>query len=88
MYSKITAAVIALCFFCSCKDQETPKVEKTVNDQEIAESPKTAPDFELSEVMKPVFFDYTSTGCPGCGSWGAPTPVSYTHLTLPTTPYV
>lgn len=32
-----------------------------------------APAIVLQKVTKPVLFDYTSTGCPGCGSWGAPT---------------
>jgi|TARA_B110000879_G_scaffold209968_1_gene298955 hypothetical protein len=32
-----------------------------------------APAITLTRVTKPVLFDFTSTGCPGCGSWGGPT---------------
>ena len=27
----------------------------------------------LDTTQRPVLFDFTSTGCPGCGSWGKPT---------------
>lgn len=28
---------------------------------------------EYDKLAKPILFEYTSTGCPGCGSWGKPT---------------
>ena len=34
---------------------------------------KEAPAITVLKVTKPVLFDFTSTGCPGCGSWGGPT---------------
>ncbi|MGB0850853.1 MAG: Omp28-related outer membrane protein [Bacteroidia bacterium] len=53
---------------CTEKKSTTPE-EKIVEQQtELA-----APEIMLTDEVKPVFFDYTSTGCPGCGSWGAPT---------------
>ena len=63
----------------ACKEEDTPTVKEdiVVTDTDTSETSNdtltSVPDFELTETKKPVFFDYTSTGCPGCGSWGAPT---------------
>ena len=48
--------------------------EKSVEPITEEETPVVSPpEITLQSENKPVFFDYTSTGCPGCGSWGAPT---------------
>ena len=67
----VTLSLIALLAF-SCKDKSTatPEVEKEKEEEVVLNE---APAITLEEKNKPVFFDYTSTGCPGCGSWGAPT---------------
>ena len=63
----------------ACKEEDTPTVKEdiVVTDTDTSETLNdtltSVPDFELTETKKPVFFDYTSTGCPGCVSWGAPT---------------
>lgn len=56
--------------FTSCKDNTKLTVQK---EQKIEVEVNDAPAITLAEINKPVFFDFTSTGCPGCGSWGAPT---------------
>lgn len=53
-------------FLFSCT---TAEVEEPIKD---TTETKSAPEIVLENVTKPVIFDYTSTGCPGCGSWGAP----------------
>ena len=52
-------------------------------------------DFNLHDhlQLKPMILFWVSTGCYGCHDWtdalrGSVETVSYTHLTLPTTPYV
>ena len=59
-----------LAFGCKDKNTTTPEVEEQ-KEEEVQLN--EAPAITLEETNKPVFFDYTSTGCPGCGSWGAPT---------------
>lgn len=56
-----------------CSEAESPAIEPTSQDSTTESSSVEPPDFELMATSKPVLFDYTSTGCPGCGSWGKPT---------------
>jgi hypothetical protein len=59
-------------FFLSCTESTTtePKDESTNETQEQSLEPAR---ITIEETSKPVLFDFTSTGCPGCGSWGGPT---------------
>lgn len=57
----------------SCKDKPEESDLVTQDKKEEVVSNKAAPEITLVKETKPVLFDYTSTGCPGCGSWGAPT---------------
>ncbi|MDC1395483.1 Omp28-related outer membrane protein [Bacteroidia bacterium] len=47
--------------------------EKKVEESPLIPDAIEAPSIELEVKNKPVLFNYMSTGCPGCGSWGAPT---------------
>ena len=59
---------------CTEKSADIPTTPATSKDTtQVDTSQLEAPDVVLQSRNKPVFFDYTSTGCPGCGSWGAPT---------------
>ena len=59
---------------CTEKTTDIPTTTPSSKDTtQVDTSLLEAPDVVLHESNKPVFFDYTSTGCPGCGSWGAPT---------------
>ena len=49
--------------FCTKEAKEIVKTP-TPNDQK---------ELLFQHAVKPVLFEYTSTGCPGCGSWGKPT---------------
>ncbi|MEN8697308.1 MAG: thioredoxin family protein, partial [Bacteroidia bacterium] len=72
---KYTILIITFAFAlwgCNEKVTETnPTIPNETKQEET--SNLVAPDVELTEVNKPVLYKYTSTGCPGCGSWGAPT---------------
>jgi hypothetical protein len=60
--------------FIGCSDSESPIISSDNSDTTSQTSSLVAaPDFDLDHVNRPVFFEYTSTGCPGCGSWGKPT---------------
>jgi hypothetical protein len=73
MIYKIATLVLSISLLASCADKETTSILEDEVLETYDDTLKTAPDFNLIEINKPVFFDYTSTGCPGCGSWGAPT---------------
>jgi hypothetical protein len=51
-------------------ETEDKKVEETIEDEE---EKLEAPQLNFQNAVKPIVFEYTSTGCPGCGSWGKPT---------------
>lgn len=55
----------------ACKEKSTETVPNQIN--ETITEKKEPPQILLDNQTKPVLFKYTSTGCPGCGSWGAPT---------------
>lgn len=55
----------------SCTEKQTETTPTGTKDETSMKM--EAPQVVLSKETKPVLFDYTSTGCPGCGSWGAPT---------------
>lgn len=55
---------------CSDKEAEVKDFEKKEEDKkEVSE----APELVFTQTIKPVLVEFTSTGCPGCGSWGKPT---------------
>lgn len=58
---------------CDDKKTEVQPQEVTPTENEDNATDKEAPKIVLVNEQKPVLFKYTSTGCPGCGSWGAPT---------------
>lgn len=64
-----TTTILAF-LLASCTEKKSTTPEETIVEQKTEQ---TAPEITLTDEVKPVFFDYTSTGCPGCGSWGAPT---------------
>lgn len=47
----------------------TKESSKPVN----AEEEKVDLILDYKQTLQPILFEYTSTGCPGCGSWGKPT---------------
>jgi hypothetical protein len=49
------------------------KDTKTVNDDNEEANEVVLGDLTYSFDYKSILFEYTSTGCPGCGSWGKPT---------------
>lgn len=63
--------LIALLIITSCKksENEDEKIKKV----DITEEKLEAKELNLKNIIKPIIFEYTSTGCPGCGSWGKPT---------------
>lgn len=68
-FSTITTLVFVLFLNQSCKKNVTtphqPQTDKPVTEVEMT--------LEYNKSSKPILFEYTSTGCPGCGSWGKPT---------------
>lgn len=68
-----TTLGVLLAFSCTKSDKnevaENPKEE--IKDEE--EEKLEAPQLNIQHPLKPIVFEYTSTGCPGCGSWGKPT---------------
>jgi len=74
MKRKILAISILAIGLLACNEKANSSEPTTIEDTENDEVTKNeAPEVVLEDVVKPVLFDYTSTGCPGCGSWGAPT---------------
>ena len=66
MIKNIITLGLASIILLSCEEKivdESPEMPDAIE----------APSIELEVKNKPVLFNYTSTGCPGCGSWGAPT---------------
>jgi len=64
-------AFFASLSFYSCNNQETDT--PILEPQDTTKNEVVFPDLEFSEGIKPILFEYTSTGCPGCGSWGKST---------------
>lgn len=64
-------AVFASVGFFSCNEKEIDK--PIVESQDTTKNEVVFPGLEFNEGIKPILFEYTSTGCPGCGSWGKPT---------------
>lgn len=57
----------------SDKVETEDKKEKEEETIEEEEEKLEAPQLSFQNAIKPTVFEYTSTGCPGCGSWGKPT---------------
>lgn len=55
----------ALIFLFACSKNEDAKIE----DQPL----KSSLNLKFDKSAKPILFEITSTGCPGCGGWGKPT---------------
>lgn len=72
MKYKWTFSLIAIAFLMTYCTENTEQPQP-INNIKQRDSTLIAPEVILASVNKPVFFDYTSTGCPGCGSWGKPT---------------
>lgn len=62
----ILIGIISISIF-ACKKENTEIKTATV-EPEVVEVNLT-----YNDSLKPILFEYTSTGCPGCGSWGKPT---------------
>lgn len=58
-----------LLLILSCKENETSDI-KPIPDNGLAQDTSV---LRYTEAGKPMLFEFTSTGCPGCGSWGKPT---------------
>ncbi len=59
-------------FLFSCKKDKNNTSPKIETPEKIASAPELG-NLSYDFVYRPVLFDFTSTGCPGCGSWGKPT---------------
>jgi hypothetical protein len=57
-------------FGCNEKEAEVEEPVKKVEDKNEIDEPL---ELVFTQNIKPVLIEYTSTGCPGCGSWGKPT---------------
>ncbi len=53
---------------CSKSDKAEPIVQ---NKKDTTEN--MVPGLKIDKELKPLVWEFTSTGCPGCGSWGKPT---------------
>lgn len=64
--------VSASLFVLSCsKSTDNNLANNTGNENMPVETP--ASDLTYTKSTMPVMLEFTSTGCPGCGSWGKPT---------------
>lgn len=65
----LSSSLFCALLFIACK-KETPTLaeNKSLNETEI--------EVNYETTNKAVLFEFTSTGCPGCGSWGKPTVAS------------
>lgn len=70
----LSIALLAFLFVgCTESTSTTPSEDEKQEEQNDNTNELKAPEFTLEVTSKPVLFDFTSTGCPGCGSWGGPT---------------
>lgn len=66
-----TMIVLSMLTFTACKKAgNDPAVSTQV---EPTPSEPATTELNYSKKTSPVMFEITSTGCPGCGSWGKPT---------------
>ncbi len=54
-----------LIFLAACSKNEEPQIKD--------EPLKSSLNLKFEKSGKPILFEITSTGCPGCGGWGKPT---------------
>jgi len=59
---------MTLLVMLSCNKNETLSELKPTENDSFQDTV-----LEYEKLAKPILFEYTSTGCPGCGSWGKPT---------------
>lgn len=57
----------------SCKKTADNSVTTQPNSNSNNTGNSNLSELVYTKKTSPVFFDFTSTGCPGCGSWGKPT---------------
>lgn len=65
MKIRIILLLTTISFFACSKTGNEPFVFDPINTKDSG--------LVFHNSLKPVLFDFTSTGCPGCGSWGKPT---------------
>jgi hypothetical protein len=71
--SFLTATTLGILLAFSCTKSNQKEVTQDPKKDNIEEEKLLAPDLNIQNPLKPIVFEYTSTGCPGCGSWGKPT---------------
>jgi len=71
--SFLTATTLGILLAFSCTKSDQKEVTQDPKKDNIEEEKLLAPDLNIQNPLKPIVFEYTSTGCPGCGSWGKPT---------------
>ncbi len=71
--SFLTATTLGILLAFSCTKSDQKEVIQDPKKDNIEEEKLFAPDLNIQNPLKPIVFEYTSTGCPGCGSWGKPT---------------
>lgn len=49
------------------------KKDNVVENSNPSVGPTQEVELSYNKSLKPIVFEFTSTGCPGCGSWGKPT---------------
>jgi hypothetical protein len=69
----LTATTLGILLAFSCTKSDQKEVIQDPKKDNIEEEKLFAPDLNIQNPLKPIVFEYTSTGCPGCGSWGKPT---------------
>jgi thioredoxin-related protein len=68
--------VFFLSMSCKKKENTNESVQNSEKNEEVKEDEElifNIPILNFTSKPKPIVFEYTSTGCPGCGSWGKPT---------------
>ena len=75
MKTLLHGSLFCALLFVACKKESPPLLAENNSSVETEISVK------YENTNKAVLFEFTSTGCPGCGSWGKPTvaAVSTTH---------
>jgi hypothetical protein len=61
-----TTPALLLILMAGCEKSPKPLPQVAKNEDSVL-------TLSYQQTLKPLVFEYTSTGCPGCGSWGKPT---------------
>lgn len=64
---KLTLITVLIACLGACKKENVVENSNPIDEtnQEV--------ELNYENSLRPIVFEYTSTGCPGCGSWGKPT---------------